>query len=994
MGFKGLAKGGLVSKSPFRQQDEERKSPEKLGSPIKLSGSPGRHTLEGGSPVKSTPPNFSGSPARFSSPSVPAKDDVFTSPTTLNAASILKSAAQAASNPYRQSPLSASITTNNKSKIGTTQESRTSDVLPFPSSVESPSPPNTPTRGLDYGRAISTPTPTKSSITQRRLRGPRLSGGLDSPGDRKQKTVTFRDGPVDVKEFDRESVTDEGSEARYGSDGEDEGDDGMHIGNYAPRHHADGSGGGMLVMDESEDGHSDYYRSAVDESTTANFIDSLVEDGYFSPPPIDSLEMGDFDMDATCSIQDKLESIPRLDTPSLGGSISATPLQEDMPFPMPPARDEVDEHGIPYGRTHHSERAAAAHAAEAKSSVHMLQPALPREGTSSGMPLLRTANAAEPYLQNTAATHKESAGPHAHQQGTFIDPFVTIQTATKVYNSSASATTDTQPRQEGGVPLGRTSHIERNKVARLMATQSLGLGMPRRPVIPSFMENGDNISEDGSFQFEESDDDADYSAGQGHTVTMIEETNRLASPAPLFSPVTSQRQASDASDEVYYAPSNRSSYIATSVLSPVGTPTSRRSLPKPPHPQQIDIPEPVNARGPSPEIESDAPVSSSTPQHAFGRSLMVMGWQERAKPSNLALPFSLPSIGHSSPLFASSAFVPSSSESEQSDLREERPQTPPKVADTAPQIVSPTRIPDFDFETDQNHSFGDISSDLSTSQAFKMVEDALPPMSPPVGPAQRSIFPSPVKGASPPVSRPSSGESQITSTGSTTGRIRQRISRDMIRQKLEVRKAQSESRTGDSVQASITSGIPGDLSIIEKNLISGEKALPAPPTEWISTTANKRSASPAADKERPKMAPREQSKSAQEVLQQAQRDGNMHDPKSALDRLVSNFSSASMDDSARSTPAIDKASFSSSNANPKMVSDMTPAAGKRVSSLRPTEQDGDKSPIQDAPSTPVKDRAPGRREPSMTKVESATKPRRKRSLSASEARQRGQRVRV
>lgn len=182
------------------------------------------------------------------------------------------------------------------------------------------------------------------------------------------------------------------------------------------------------------------------------------------------------------------------------------------------------------------------------------------------------------------------------------------------------------------------------------------------------------------------------------------------------------------------------------------------------------------------------------------------------------------------------------------------------------------------------------------------------------------------------------------------------------------------------------------ISVAEKNLISSEKQLPPPPTNWMAPTTNERPSSTLSDKERPKMKSREHTKSAQEVLQQAQREGNIHDPKSALDRLVSDFSAASINDSGRSTGAPVRANFSTSMANPKLVSDQTPAAAKRVSSLRPSEQDGDKTPTQEAPSTPVKDRTPGRRAPSMTKVESTSKPRRKRSLSASEARQRGQGV--
>jgi hypothetical protein len=469
---------------------------------------------------------------------------------------------------------------------------------------------------MPSSRAAATPTPTKSSITQRRLRGPRLSGGLESPSDKK-KTVTFRDGPVDVKEFDRESVDDAESDARWDGDDSDD-DDELRLGSYpTSNQHVDGSGGGMLVMDGREDGSVDYHsRDAADESTTANFIDSLVEDGYFSPPALDTPQMAGLpEESATQTIDSVLAFTPRLDTPSLGGSILATPLDENMPFPMPPSRDDddVDEYGIPYGRTHHAERAALAHATEVAANhyVPVPQPSLPREGASSGAPLLRTANAAEPAADQKSmpiATDKD--GPHARQDGSFIDPFLTIQTATKVFGPGTS--TQSTQREEDGIPLGRTSHAQRAKVARMLATQSLGLGLPRRPAVAGTFQ--DDVSEDGSFEFQDSDDD-DYAlpgyqrAEETEKVARVDEANHLAASVSISAasspPPASQRHASDDTDHDF-GDSHRASYIATSVLSPVGTPSVKRSLPKPPKPQPVGIPEPVNGRVPSAERPNDS----------------------------------------------------------------------------------------------------------------------------------------------------------------------------------------------------------------------------------------------------------------------------------------------------------------------------------------------------------------------------------------------------
>lgn len=597
MGLKTLSKGNLVSGSPFLQ-GEERRSPDKLGSPIRM-GSPGRASGQD-SPGHGGSPRFNGSPARFSSPPVlPAKDDVFTSP----AAAPGVRTAQSLSNPYRQSPLSASaLRIERRSPSAQVKQSTEPDQrVSFPTVDDSPTA-STPTRSLaaPVNRFNATPTPTKSSITQRRLRGPRLSGGLDSPSDRKTKTVTFRDGPVDVKEFDRDSV-DGDTEERCGSDWEDASEeeaDSMESGRQHSHFREDGSGGGLVIMDEGEDESGEYSgRQVANESMTANFIDSLVEDGYFSPPEMNTPQFADEAQQPSITTQ---LDLPRLSTPSLGGSIHISPAPEAGAFPMPPARQEdVNEYGIPHGRMHHAERAVMAHAAGSHVDHAVEQPDLPRVGAAAGLPLPRTANAAAPLVQSRKVESLARDGvAHAHQAGVFEDPFMTIQTATSVYMHEES-TTFTY-RKEGGVPLGRTSHSDRAKVARLMATQQLGLGMPRRPTLPSHPQ--DEESEDGSLILsDDDDDDADYSSSQINPPPSqddrwkrLDQANAIAkeeaSASVVVSHAAGDRQSSNGSE---VSVEKRSSYLATSVLSSPGGPLPKRSLPEPPKPQPLGLPEPI-----------------------------------------------------------------------------------------------------------------------------------------------------------------------------------------------------------------------------------------------------------------------------------------------------------------------------------------------------------------------------------------------------------------
>lgn len=201
------------------------------------------------------------------------------------------------------------------------------------------------------------------------------------------------------------------------------------------------------------------------ESTTADFMDTLIQEGLFSPP-----EMSTPAFEDQPAIPIVSGAAPCLSTPSFGDSISVSPMFPNMQPEEMFKQPDTDDAGIPYGRTHHIERNVLAHSLSTLSLGQPIeQPDLPHENDHH---MLLNANAAQPSLVPAPASHL------AHQSGPMPDPFITLQTATKVLSPP-----NQQPRQEGGIPLGRTSHQERMVAARMLATQSLGLGMPRSPAI-------------------------------------------------------------------------------------------------------------------------------------------------------------------------------------------------------------------------------------------------------------------------------------------------------------------------------------------------------------------------------------------------------------------------------------------------------------------------------------------------------------------------------
>lgn len=124
--------------------------------------------------------------------------------------------------------------------------------------------------------------------------------------------------------------------------------------------------------------------------------------------------------------------------------------------------------------------------------------------------------------------------------------------------------------------------------------------------------------------------------------------------------------------------------------------------------------------------------------------------------------------------------------------------------------------------------------------------------------------------------------------GSSTTRVRQRISRELIRETVQQRIADgSISRKGSVIDSATV--------IVEKRASRIEKDLPAPPTANTSIQMAKSHTTDAAPRKvtediRPTLRPRSQTQSAHDVLKANEKDGVIDEPKSALDQLMANIS--------------------------------------------------------------------------------------------------------
>lgn len=241
--------------------------------------------------------------------------------------------------------------------------------IPHPPTFKKTTPafPPTPSRiPITVAGGIS---PTRSSLVSKRLHGPRLSGRRE-----RRKTVTF-DERCDVVEFDREEESEHALES--GSDLEDE------YGHDEQAH--------------DQDGDDPFFQGPAE----AERHQQAPDDSYES---IQLSESGDapmeFDPDASITgIVNRMLNASRTITP---------PPHDNTDIPT----DLDTEEGVPFGRSHHFERA----------------------------------------LEH-------------HQQESRHDHSFDLQSTT--HHSPDPPTTPTHRTPASSPPLGRTTHVERLKAARL-----------------------------------------------------------------------------------------------------------------------------------------------------------------------------------------------------------------------------------------------------------------------------------------------------------------------------------------------------------------------------------------------------------------------------------------------------------------------------------------------------------------------------------------------
>jgi serine/arginine repetitive matrix protein 2 len=271
--------------------------------------------------------------------------------------------------------------------------------------------------------------------------------------------------------------------------------------------------------------------------------------------------------------------------------------------------------------------------------------------------------------------------------------------------------------------------------------------------------------------------------------------------------------------------------------------------------------------------------------------------------------FSLPMFGLTSPFFNNTSTVPNQRsvshstdgsidstegtelETEQEgdqDHTQTRPLTPPIVSYAQPNEnnESPHRIPSFEFMELSLHAVEKV--EIRTA---------------------RLNFTSPIKSASQEIKVSNSSSStalagsgsmefgktteDTSGLGSTTTKVRQRISREMIRETIQARIADGSISKRNSAMP-LTNNRTSSPVTTPQRPVSLDRPTPAyntskdlpPPPEVEMVKAHTTDGTSSREKARPVLRPRSQTQSAHEVLKANERDGILDEPRSALDRLM------------------------------------------------------------------------------------------------------------
>lgn len=197
-------------------------------------------------------------------------------------------------------------------RVVSAEEEQPPPVPPKGTFTSAPAPPPAPPSPPSSAPPSRPITPSRSSLVSKRLHGPRAADQPLLDGKRqRRKTVTF-DERCDVLEFDRDEEEEENP--FFSSDEDDYGEPEQHV--------------------ELETHHSQTHNDAVggDGVEQRNF---------------ESVQLGDADQSITGIVDNMLQF-----TSLAGLGLPSTPSRN----PSLPVDMETED-GIPYGRTHHAERA-------------------------------------------------------------------------------------------------------------------------------------------------------------------------------------------------------------------------------------------------------------------------------------------------------------------------------------------------------------------------------------------------------------------------------------------------------------------------------------------------------------------------------------------------------------------------------------------------------------------------------------------------------------
>jgi serine/arginine repetitive matrix protein 2 len=250
------------------------------------------------------------------------------------------------------------------------------------------------------------------------------------------------------------------------------------------------------------------------------------------------------------------------------------------------------------------------------------------------------------------------------------------------------------------------------------------------------------------------------------------------------------------------------------------------------------------------------------------------------------------------------------------EVEELRPLTPPPQIAREKKEDSPHRIPSFEFKFGALDLGGDVEEIAKEAEKVATPVKVSPPAVTVTRPSHIETRTRPVSSSSPiakvatkPISGDLGSSSPPQASGSTNTRVRQRISREMIRETIQQRMADgtlsrhASSASGHILDAEIPKRRPTSVAI--GTGIGKDKDLPPPPpmtpnlgngvpmakAHTTDAPATRRASQPS----RPVMMTRSKTQSAEEVIQSnVKDDGFIKEPKSALDRLMDGMNSVAL----------------------------------------------------------------------------------------------------